>query len=195
MLKIRTLAIPTLALMMGGLSHAAVYSIDNSHSSVGFSIRHLVSNVHGSFQKFSGTVDLDEKNLSKLAVAADIDPASIFTNEPKRDAHLQSADFFDVQKFPKMTFKSSSAKDLGNGKVELTGDLTMHGVTKPVTLSVSFLGADKDPWGNTRAGFSATGKVNRKDYGIVWNKTLDNGGVMVGDDVTIQIDVEAVKAK
>lgn len=195
MKKLQMSLILTLGLAISSISQAAVYTIDQSHSEVGFRVRHIMSNTKGIFQKFSGTVEFDEKNLAGIKVNASIETASVNTNEPKRDAHLQSADFFDVAKFPAMNFKSTSAKSVGSNKLEIKGDLTLHGVTKPVTLNVDYLGAGNDPWGGTRAGFSVSGKINRKDYGIVWNKTLDNGGVLVGEEVEIQIEVEAVKAK
>jgi polyisoprenoid-binding protein YceI len=195
MSRIRVFVSAVAVLAFSAVSQAAVYNIDPSHSTVGFSIRHMVSTVRGMFQKYSGTVDFDEKNWTSLKINATIEAASINTNEPKRDEHLRSADFFDVQKYPNLTFKSTTVKDLGAGKLDVTGDLTMHGVTKPVTLAVTYNGAGKDPWGGNRAGFSATGKLSRKDFGIVWNKALDNGGVLVGDDVNIQIDIEAVQAK
>jgi polyisoprenoid-binding protein YceI len=177
------------------LSHAAVWDIDPSHSHVGFRIRHLVTKVNGQFDKFKGSLNFDEKSLKDLSALADIDTSSVNTNEPKRDTHLKTADFFDVEKFPSMTFKSTGVKNLKGSQFQLVGDLTLHGITKPVTLDVEMGGVTQDPWGGTRSGFSAKGMLNRKDYGMVWNKALDNGGFLVGDEVEIDIEVEAVKKK
>jgi polyisoprenoid-binding protein YceI len=172
-----------------------VYSIDPSHSNVQFRVRHLMSKVTGSYTKFSGEIRLDRANLAKGSVTLDIDAASIDTANEKRDAHLKSADFFDVEKNPKLTFKSTkvTADPKDPNKLTVVGDLTMHGVTKPVTLDVAVQGFMKDPWGNERAGFDVSGKLNRKDFGVVWNKTLDEGGTLLGDDVEILIAIEAVK--
>lgn len=171
---------------------AEVYVIDASHSQVGFRVRHLVGKVPGRFTSFSGTVDYVPGKPKSWKVDATIDPASINTDNVKRDGHLKNADFFDVEKFPTMTFKSTKVTDVKGDSAKLHGDLTMHGVTKPVVLDLEVGGTTKDPWGNTRAGFSATGTIDRKDFGIVWNKALDTGGVMLGDDVAITLDIEAV---
>lgn len=167
------------------------YSIDPGHSEVGFSIRHMVTNVRGRFNDFSGTVNMDPKNLPGSSVEFRIKATSIDTAVPDRDKHLRSADFFDVEKYPEITFKSESIKPAGKDKYNVTGTLTLHGVSKKVTLPVSFLGQAKDPWGGTRAGFETATTLNRKDYGIVWNKALDNGGVLLGDDVKVEINLEA----
>jgi len=177
------------------LASAAVWDIDPSHSHVGFRIRHLVTKVNGQFDKFKGSVNFDEKDLKNISAKADIDTSSINTNEPKRDTHLKSADFFDVEKFPAMTFKSTGVKNIKGSQFQLVGDLSLHGVTKPVVLDVELGGVTQDPWGNTRSGFSAKGVINRKDYGMVWNKALDNGGMLIGDDVEINIELEAVRKK
>jgi polyisoprenoid-binding protein YceI len=148
--------------------------------------------VKGTFDDVSGTINFDEKNVGKSSVDVKIMTTSVDTRTAKRDEHLRSADFFDVTKYPEMTFVSK--KIIGSGKkFKVEGDLSMHGVTKPVTLAVEYLGASKDPWGNMRAGFSATTKINRKDYGLTWNKALETGGVLIGDDVEVNIDIEAVK--
>jgi polyisoprenoid-binding protein YceI len=170
---------------------AETYSVDPGHSEVGFTIRHLVSNVRGRFDEFSGKVNMDPKNLPASSVDFHIKATSIDTAVADRDKHLRSADFFDVEKYPEISFKSESIKATGKDKYDVTGTLTMHGVSKKVTLPVSFLGQVKDPWGGTRAGFETSTTLNRKDYGIVWNKAIDNGGVMLGDDVKVDINIEA----
>ncbi|HEX4494411.1 MAG TPA: YceI family protein [Thermoanaerobaculia bacterium] len=172
---------------------AETFAVDPSHSEVSFQIRHMVSQVRGRFNDFSGTVQLDAKNLAASSVDFHIKATSIDTNTPDRDKHLRSADFFDVEKFPEITFKSESIQAAGKDKYNVTGTLTMHGVSKKVTLPVTLGGEAKDPWGNTRAGFGIETTLDRKDYGIVWNKAIDNGGVMLGDDVKIAINLEAVK--
>jgi polyisoprenoid-binding protein YceI len=172
---------------------AETFTIDPAHSEVGFQIRHLVSQVRGRFNDFSGTIQLDPKNLPSSSVEFQIKAASIDTNQPDRDKHLRSADFFDVEKFPEITFKSKSIKPAGKDTYNVTGTLTMHGVSKEVP--VTLLGQAKDPWGNTRAGFETATTLNRKDYGIVWNKALDNGGALLGDDVKVEINLETVKKK
>jgi polyisoprenoid-binding protein YceI len=171
------------------------YEFDKSHTTVGFQVRHIVTNVGGKFQDFAGTIQVDKAKPESSSVEFTIQAASINTNEPKRDEHLKSPDFFDVANHPTITFRSTSVKPAGKDVYEVTGDLTMRGVTKRVTLPVTFLGEGKDPWGNEKIGFELSTVVNRKDYGINWNKTLDAGGVLVADEVRIQISVEANKAK
>jgi polyisoprenoid-binding protein YceI len=152
----------------------------------------MVSTVRGQFEKLSGTVDLDDKDLTKSSIQVTIDATSINTREPKRDGHLKSPDFFDVAKHPTLTFKSTKIQKRG-GKYLVTGDLTMRGVTKPVTLTVDTLTPPtKSPFGTTVRGVSATGKLNRKDWGLNWNKALETGGVVVGEEVQLQIDAELV---
>ena len=170
---------------------AEVYEIDSAHSQVGFRVKHLVGKVPGRFTKFSGTIDYAAGKPESWKVDATINPASINTDNEKRDGHLKTADFFDVEKFPAMSFKSTKVTDVKGESAKLHGDLTMHGVTKPVVLDLEIGGTTKDPWGNAKAGFSATGTINRKDFGIVWNKTLDAGGLMLGEDVAISLDIEA----
>src|SRR3954447_8118112 len=172
---------------------ADTFAVDPNHSEVSFHIRHMVSQVRGRFNEFSGAVQLDPKNLPASSVEFHIKAASIDTGVADRDKHLRSADFFDVEKFPEITFKSESVQPAGKDKYNVTGTLTMHGVSKKVTLPVSFLGQAKDPWGGTRAGFETATTLNRKDYGIVWNKAIDNGGVLLGDDVKVEINLEAKK--
>ncbi len=177
------------------LASAATYELDNSHSSAGFRVKHMmVSNVKGSFQRLAGTVDFDPKVPEKIAIRADIETASVNTDNEKRDEHLRSPDFFDTAKHPKMTFVSKRAKAKGKGKLQVTGDLTIRGVTKEVTLDVEGLDAEvKDPWGNLRRGGSATTKISRKDFGLTWNNALETGGVMVGDEVLINLDFELIQ--
>jgi len=186
-----------ITLTLPAMAAAATWTIDPEHSSVGFKIRHLmVSNVKGSFDKYVGTVDLDEKDITKSKVAVSIETASINTNIQKRDEHLRSADFFDVAKYPAMTFTSKKVVKAGEDKLRLTGDLTLHGITREVVLNVQELSLEsKDPWGNLRRGASATATINRKDFGLTWNKALETGGVVVGDEVTILIEIEMIKAK
>ncbi|MFL6262467.1 MAG: YceI family protein [Thermoanaerobaculia bacterium] len=172
---------------------ADTFAIDPGHSEVSFQIRHLVSQVRGRFNDFSGTVQLDPKNLPGSAVDFRIKAASIDTGNPDRDKHLRTADFFDVEKFPEITFKSESVKATGKDKYNVTGTLTMHGVSKKVTLPVTYGGQAKDPWGNTRAGFETETTLDRKEYKIEWNKALDSGGALLGDDVHVAINLETVK--
>ena len=171
---------------------AEVYKIDTAHSSVTFSIRHLVSRVQGRFRTFKGEINLDKDNLAASSVTAEIDATTIDTANENRDKHLKSDDFFKTEKNPKITFVSTGVTAQGKDKLAVTGNLTMAGVTKPVTLDVTIGGfmPDMRP-GGQRAGFEAKGKVNRQDFGIIWNKTLDAGGVVLGEDVEITINVEA----
>ena len=184
-------AVAALATLAALPLRAETYSIDPGHSEVGFSIRHMVTNVRGRFNDFSGTVNMDPKNLPQSSVEFKIKTASIDTAVPDRDKHLRSADFFDAEKYPEITFKSEAVAPAGKDKYNVTGILTMHGVSKKVVLPVSFLGQAKDPWGGTRAGFETATTLNRKDYGISWNKALDNGGVLLGEDVKVEINLEA----
>jgi polyisoprenoid-binding protein YceI len=185
------------ALSLPAFASATVWNIDADHSNVGFKVRHLmVSNVKGSFEKFSGTVDVNDKDISKSKVNVSIDTASINTNVKKRDEHLRSADFFDVAKFPTMTFTSKKVVSAGTGKLKVTGDLTLHGVTKEVVLDVEGPAVEsKDPWGNVRSGVVASTKINRKDFGLVYNAALETGGVAVGEEVTISLEIEMIKGK
>ncbi len=174
---------------------AGTWEIDPSHSSVNFSARHLmVSKVRGRFASFHGTIKVGE-NPQASSVEVVIDTASIDTRDENRDAHLKSADFIDVEKNPTITFVSTGVADVhGTTDFTLNGDLTISGVTKPVELKVEFNGVQQDPWGGTRAGFEATTEFNRKDFGLAFNVALEGGGVLVGEKVTIEIEVEAVKA-
>lgn len=171
-----------------------VYEIDPTHSSAHFSVRHMMlSNVRGQFTKVSGTIKFDSANTANSSVEATIDAASIDTHDSQRDAHLKSADFLDVEKYPTLTFRSKRIEShSGGGKV--IGDLTIHGVTREIALEVEGpTPENKDPWGKYRIGLSATTKLSRKDFGLTWNTTLETGGVLVGDEVKITIDVEAVR--
>jgi polyisoprenoid-binding protein YceI len=176
---------------------AAKWTLDNSHSSVTFSVRHLmITNVKGEFQKVSGSAFYDPAKPEATKLEAVIDVASINTREPQRDTHLKSADFFDAEKFPTITFVSKSARGTGKGEIAITGDLTIHGVTREVVLAVSDIADEStDPWGNLRIGASASTKIKRSDYGMTWNSVVEAGGVLVGDEVKIQLDVSLIKQK
>ena len=172
---------------------AGTYNIDVSHSEVGFSVRHLaVSKVRGRFEKFEGVVTIADDVLQS-SVSATVDMASINTNDANRDGHLLTNDFFAIEQFPTMTFVSRGLTAKG-GDYELAGDLTIRGVTKPVSFELEFGGGETDPWGGTRLGFSASTEISRKDFGMEWNTVLESGGLLVGDKVKIQLEVEAVKA-
>jgi polyisoprenoid-binding protein YceI len=179
----------TAALLAASPAAASVWELDPSHSAAQFSVTHMmVSTVRGQFSNVHGTVELDDANAANVKVDATIDATTIDTREPKRDGHLKSPDFFDVAKYPTITFKSKKSQKAGEGAYKVTGDLTIHGVTKEVVLDVSGVKS-----AGTRMGAVATTKVNRKDYGLLWNKALEAGGVVVGDDVDITIDIELVK--
>ena len=170
------------------------WTIDPAHSGVHFSIKHLVvATVRGQFDKVSGTVILDPHRLERSIIQATIEAASINTREPQRDAHLRSADFLDVERYPSIEFQSTRLTRTSDG-FTVTGNLTIHGVTRPVVLTVEAGDVEvKDPYGNLKRGASATAKINRKDFGLTWNVGLEAGGVLVGDDLKIQIDVELVR--
>ncbi|SEL78790.1 Polyisoprenoid-binding protein YceI [Stigmatella aurantiaca] len=188
-------AIAAAVFAVPSIAAASTWEIDSAHSSAKFTVKHMmITNVAGEFGSVTGTVNLDDKDPSKTTITASVDTTTINTNQPKRDAHLKSPDFFDVEKYPAMTFKSKSVKADGKDKFKVTGDLTLHGVTKPVTLDVESSSTEiKDPWGGTRRGASATTKLNRKDFGLTWNQALEAGGVAVGDEVKVMIDLELVK--
>jgi len=176
---------------------ATTYTIDPDHTSIQFRVRHMMAtNVVGAFQKFEGTVELDDKDITKSRVAITIDTASLNSYVAKRDEHLRSPDFFDVAKYPTMTFVSQNVVADGPGRLKITGDLTIRGITKRVLLDVEGPSAEsKDPWGNMRRGATATTKIYRQDFGLTWNKALETGGVAVGDEVLITLEVELIKAK
>jgi len=170
--------------------------IDPTHSKIGFKIKHLmISNVLGNFKQFEGEVLTDGDNFENAEIKLTIDAASVDTEIADRDTHLKSADFFNAEKYPKLTFSDAKIVDLGDDTFEMKGNLTIKDVTKPVKLTVEFGGIMKDPWGNEKSGFSITGKINRKDWGLTWNAALEAGGVLVGEDVKIIIDVELLKQK
>ncbi|MGB0124052.1 MAG: YceI family protein [Silvibacterium sp.] len=172
------------------------WNIDPVHSVAEFKVKHMmISNVKGQFTGVAGVLTLNESDITKSRVEATIDATSVNTRDPQRDGHLKSAEFFDVEKFPTLTFQSKSVARKGEGELTIQGDLTIHGVTKSVTLSVEGpSAAAKDPWGNTRIGLSAVTKINRKDFGLVWNSPLETGGVLLGDEITITLDVQFVRA-
>ncbi len=170
------------------------WMIDPSHTRVQFSARHMMlTTVRGEFKDFSGTVEFDEAKPEATHVAVEIKTASVDSRDPKRDGHLVSPDFFDAGKFPNMTFTSKRVEQVKGQKAKLIGDLTIKDVTKEVVLDVEFHGMAKAPWGTTNAGFEAKGKLNRKDWGLVWNVALETGGVLVGEEVALTIDAEIVK--
>jgi polyisoprenoid-binding protein YceI len=173
----------------------STWKIDPVHSVAEFKIRHMmISNVKGQFTAVAGVATLDEADVTKSRIEASVDAASVNTRDTQRDAHLKSADFFDVEKFPTLSFKSTHVNRTGDGELAVTGDLTIHGVTREVVFAVEGpTPPAKDPWGNTRVGLSATTKISRKDYGLTWNAGLETGGILVGDDVTVTLDVEFVK--
>lgn len=183
------------AVVFPSASRAATWEIDPVHSNVEFKVRHLmISNVKGEFGKVSGTVVLDDRDVRKSRVEVTIDASSISTGDAKRDAHLKSPDFLDIAKYPTLTFKSKTVIPAGQGKLKLVGDLTIHGVTHEATLDVEGPSAEvKDPWGNLKVGTSATAKINRKDFGLTWNAAIESGGVVVGDEVAINLDIQFVK--
>ncbi len=178
---------------VGNLIDPGTWSIDASHSSVEFVARHLmVTKVRGRFGSVEGTITIADDPLQS-SVRASVDVASVSSGDAKRDEHLRSADFFDADTYPKIEFASTKVEDRGDGKYALTGDLTVHGVTKRVTWDLEYEGSVKDPWGGTRAGFSASVDVNRKDWGLEWNLALETGGFVVSDKVRLNLEVEAVK--
>jgi polyisoprenoid-binding protein YceI len=178
-----------------GAAEAATWEVDGAHSTAGFSVRHMmVARVRGHFQKVSGTVQIDEADLTRSRVEILIDPASIDTRNEQRDGHLKSPDFFDVAQYPSITFKSTAIAAAGPGSYQVTGDLTMRGVTRSITLAVEGpTPPAKNPYGKLVRGVSATGKLNRKDWGLNWNAALETGGVLVGEQVELEIDAELVK--
>jgi polyisoprenoid-binding protein YceI len=178
-------------LLVPAILAAETFEIDSAHSAAQFTVKHMmVSNVRGSMGKVTGSINYDPKNLAASSVKATVDVLGINTNEPKRDEHLKSPDFFDASKYSTITFESTKWWQEGD-KVKVAGNLTMHGVTKPVTLDVEVSPAIKDPRGGQRIGATATGKINRKDFGLTWSRLLETGGAVVGDDVSVTLDIEA----
>ncbi len=173
----------------------ARWNVDPEHSTIEFRVAHMVvSKTSGRFMDYAGFIDMDAEAGTVKSIEATIKTASVNTNHEKRDAHLRNPDFFDVEKYPTLTYKMKSYKKTAEG-YQAVGELTIRGVAKDITLTGNFNGVAKDPWGNTRAGFQAEGKLNRKDFGMVWSKTLDSGGLVVGDEVSIKLDIECIKAK
>jgi polyisoprenoid-binding protein YceI len=193
----RTLIVLVVVIAAPLAASADTWQIDPVHTTVGFSVRHMtISTVRGQFNKVAGTITANDNDPATAVIEATIDTASIDTHSPDRDSDLKSANFLDVAKYSTMTFKSKKIEAAGPGKYNVVGDLTLHGVTKEVTLAVEATGAPiKDPWGNMRAGATATTTINRKDFGLTWNKMIEAGGAVVGDAVAVEIDVEAVKKK
>lgn len=168
--------------------------VDPSHTLVEFAVKHMmIATVKGRFTGVQGVIYADPADMTTAEIEGTIDAATVNTGEPQRDQHLRSADFFDVEKYPYITFKSKKIERTGDNEYKLTGDLTIHGVTKEVTLDLTVEGQGKDPWGNERLGLSAEGRINRKDFGLHWNALLETGGVLVGEQVRISIQVEAIK--
>lgn len=177
-------------------SQTTSWSFDKAHTNVRFSVDHMViSEVEGNFNQFDGTVWADKEDFSDLKAQFTIQTASVDTDQEKRDGHLKSADFFDVEKYPTITFTSKAIKKTGNGTFKLIGDFTMIGVTKEVELEVKHMGTIQDPWGNTKAGFKITGTLNRNDWGLKYNSVMDNGGMLIGEEVKIVCNVELAREK
>ena len=193
----RIFAALVLTFGLGGAAFAesVKLSIDPQHSTVGFRVRHLFTKVNGQFRAFDGTIDFDAKNLAASKVAVTIKASSVDTNVEARDKDLRSKRFFDVETYPTLTFNGTAITEVTGGSGKIKGLLTMHGVTREIVLDAQYLGSAKDPWGNQRYGFHAETKINRKDFGMAWNEAIEAGGVLVGDEVEILLDVEAVPAK
>lgn len=170
------------------------WQIDTQHSSIQFTVRHMmISKVRGRFDSFSGSIDLNEEFPEQTVVDVQIDAATINTREEQRDGHLMSPDFLDVENFPTITFRSTGVERIGSNAAKLNGELTIRGVTKPVTLDVAYQGQATSPWGATSVGFEASTTINRKDWGLNWNQALETGGILVGEEVKIDIEMELVK--
>lgn len=178
---------------MSALTQTTAYKIDPVHSSVRFSVRHLmITRVHGQFSAVAGTLEIPQGSQVPSSVDVTIDVASIDTREPQRDGHLKSADFFDAEHHPTITFRSTKI-DGGDERFTIEGDLTIRGTTKRVVLDTTFEGAGNDAWGGYRVGYEASTKINRKDFGLNWNQTLESGGVVVGDEIKIELNVQAIR--
>lgn len=171
------------------------WAVDVAHSSIDFSVKHMmIATVKGSFHEFEANIEADPNDLTTAKITFSVDIASIDTRNADRDAHLRSGDFFDAENHPKMEFKSTQISKKGDGEYTLTGDLTIRGTTRPVNFNVTFEGQGKDPWGNEKVGFSAQGSILRSDFGLTYNAALETGGVLIGDQIKISIDIEASKA-
>ncbi len=186
------LAVGALLLGLATTANATRWKVDGEHTTVSFSVRHLFTSVQGRFDRFEGSVEFDPAKPEATVVRGTIEAASINTNNAKRDKHLRSGDFFDVEKYPTLSFESTGVKEVNGNKGELEGKLTLHGVTRPVVIEVEYLGQGSDPWGNVRAGFSMKLTIDRKDYGLNWNEVLETGGFLVGEEVEIRVDVEGL---
>jgi polyisoprenoid-binding protein YceI len=173
-------------------SQAESWKVDPAHTTVGFNVSHLFTSVQGRFDRFEGTIDFDPTNPGATVVRGTIEAASINTNNEKRDKHLRSGDFFDTEKYSELQFESTKVTITDGRSGTIAGKLTIHGVTRDVVLDVKFLGSGKDPWGNERAGFRAELTINRRDYGLNWNELLETGGVLVGEEVEIRVDIEGL---
>lgn len=172
----------------------AQWAVDASHSSIDFSIRHMmIAKVKGTFQNFEAVIEANPEDLTTAKINFSVDLASVDTRNTDRDNHLRSADFFDVENMPKMTFEAKQITSTDSSEYDVIGDLTLHGVTRMEKFAVIFEGAGKDPWGNEKVGFSATGAINRSDYGLTYNAALETGGILIGDEVKITIEIEASK--
>ena len=169
------------------------FTIDKAHSEAVFQVRHLITKVRGRFSEFEGRIDFDEERPENSTVTVTINTASIDTNEPDRDTHLRSADFFDAGTYPAITFKSERVRKTGANTFEVVGPLTIRNISREITLPVTFLGVARDPWGKSRTGFETEVTINRKDYGLNWNAALETGGFLVGDDVRISLSIQAVE--
>jgi polyisoprenoid-binding protein YceI len=171
---------------------AATYKIDPEHSAVAFHIHHLIGKVTGRFDRFQGTVDYEAGKTATWKTSATIEAASINTQSAKRDTHLRSEDFFEVEKYPTIAFLSTGVSDVKGTHAKLHGNFTMHGVTKPIVLDLEVGGVAKDPWGGTHAAFTATGKLDRRDYGVEWNQAVEGGGLLIGNEVDLELDIEGI---
>ena len=171
------------------------WNLDTVHSGINFTVRHMViSKVRGRFAKYSGTIRMDDADITRSSIEATVDASSIDTGTAQRDDHLRSADFFDVERFPEIRFLSTRIEKVSGDRYRLTGELTIHGVTRSIALETEYGGRGKDPWGNERLGFTAKGAIDRKDFGLVWNQALETGGVLVSDRVDLELEVQAVRA-
>jgi polyisoprenoid-binding protein YceI len=177
---------------LAATAHATTWKVDVAHTNVGFSVSHLFTSVHGRFDDFDGTIQFDPEKPEATVVRGTIEATSINTNNEKRDRHLRSSDFFYVEKYPTLSFESTGVRDVSGKQGKLEGGLTIRGVTRPVVIDAAFLGQGTDPWGNVRAGFTATLTINRSDFGLNWNELLETGGWLVGDEVEIRIDAEGL---
>ena len=182
--------------MPATLESVAIWNLDPAHSAAEFKVKHMmISNVKGTFSGITGSLSLNEADLAQSTVEASIPVATITTGDEQRDTHLRGAEFFDADRFPALTFKSTAVKSSGAGRLAVTGELTLHGVTQSVTFAVEGpTPPARDPWGNQRIGLSATATINRKDFGLVWNAALETGGVLVGDEVAISLDIQFIRA-